>query len=84
MIPRDVRTRWNSTYDMIKMAIEYSKAIKRICSDADNGLRDFELSTEEWKIAEQLRDALEVRFSASPSPFDRCGNEDDHDTHERL
>ena len=54
MIPRDVRTRWNSTYDMIKMAIEYSKAIKRICSDADNGLRDFELSTEEWKIAEQL------------------------------
>ncbi|TFK81276.1 hypothetical protein K466DRAFT_454437, partial [Polyporus arcularius HHB13444] len=33
MIPRDVRTRWNSTYDMIKMAVEYAKAIKRMCSD---------------------------------------------------
>ena len=55
---------------MLKTAIEYSKAIKRICSDADNGLRDFELSTEEWTIAEQLRDALEVRLSASQSATD--------------
>ncbi len=47
MIPRDVCTRWNSTYDMIKMAVEYAKAIKRICSDAENGLREFELDADE-------------------------------------
>ncbi|RPD57810.1 hypothetical protein L226DRAFT_444721, partial [Lentinus tigrinus ALCF2SS1-7] len=38
MIPRDVRTRWNSTYDMIKMSVEYRAAVKRMCSDADHGL----------------------------------------------
>lgn len=61
MIPRDVRTRWNSTYDMIVVAIQYKDAVNRVCSEKENGLRDLELDEEEWDVARQLRDALEVR-----------------------
>ncbi|TFK81277.1 hypothetical protein K466DRAFT_502406 [Polyporus arcularius HHB13444] len=31
-----------------------------MCSDAKNGLRELELDAEEWEIAKQLRDALEI------------------------
>ena len=37
-MPRDVSTRWNSTYDMIVFALEYCKAIAAMTADADNNL----------------------------------------------
>jgi hypothetical protein len=60
IMPRDVSTRWNSTFDMLNFAIEYRKAIDAISGDRDMELRQFELSESEWKIAIQLRDVLKV------------------------
>ena len=59
-IPRDVATRWNSTYDMLKVALEYQKAVDRLTGEKENGLRQFELSKTEWKLVTQLRDVLKV------------------------
>jgi hypothetical protein len=60
LIPRDVSTRWNSTFDMLSTGIEYRVAIDMMASDRKNGLRELELSAEEWGIATQLRDILKV------------------------
>ena len=60
MMPRDVSTRWNSTYDMLKFAIDYRKAINVIVGDLDMDLRKYELNAQEWKIVTQLRDLLTV------------------------
>ena len=73
IIPRDVSTRWNSTFNMLAFAVEYRKAIEKITSDRKNDLRQFELSGEEWVIAEELRDILKVRdtMALAPAPCDR-------------
>lgn len=62
-MPRDVQTRWNSTYDMMKFALEYRAAIDKLTSkgEKDHGLRQYELSSSEWKLAKQLADVLKVR-----------------------
>jgi hypothetical protein len=59
-MPRDVSTRWNSTYDMLKFALEYRKAIDVLTADRKNKLRVYELNKKEWVIAEQLSDILKV------------------------
>jgi hypothetical protein len=48
---RDVLTRWNSTFDMLKFGLEYRQAIDTITADRDAELRVFELLEAEWKIA---------------------------------
>ncbi len=59
-MPRDVPTRWNSTYDMLRFALKYEKAIKNMTQARELGLRIYELSPEEWILAQQLADVLEV------------------------
>ena len=59
-MPRDVQTRWNSTYDMLVFAIAYRKAINKLTGDKSAGLRKYELSDEEWKVAKQLCALLKV------------------------
>ncbi|KAF8162019.1 hypothetical protein BJ912DRAFT_865120, partial [Pholiota molesta] len=58
LMPRDVATRWNSTYDMLVFAVEHKKQIGDLTSDLGNDLRAYKLTREEWKIAEDLRDTL--------------------------
>ena len=60
IMPRDVKTRWNSTYDMLTFALEYRDGINELTSNLKNGLRDFELDDTEWDLAEGLRDVLKV------------------------
>ena len=43
------------------MALIKREAIVRLTQDLKYGLRKYELSEEEWKVAEQLRDVLKVR-----------------------
>jgi hypothetical protein len=62
MMPRDVSTRWNSTFDMLRFAIDYRLAINAITAERSMKLRDYELGKEEWKLAEELREVLKVCY----------------------
>jgi hypothetical protein len=61
LMPRDVRTRWNSTFVMLDFAVQHQKPLDLLSAQRGNGLRKLELSQEEWNIAAQLRDVLKVR-----------------------
>jgi hypothetical protein len=60
LMPRDVKTRWNSTYTMLDFALSYRKPLDLMSGDRGNGLREFELKEEEWKIVPELCDVLKV------------------------
>jgi hypothetical protein len=59
-MPRDVSTRWNSTYDMLDFAVKHQEELDELTRD--KALRKYEMAEEEWLIAKQLRDVLEVKF----------------------
>jgi hypothetical protein len=59
-MPRDVRTRWNSTYDMLKFAVDHREAIDSITGNQKMKLRQYELTEEDWTIAKKLCDVLKV------------------------
>ncbi|KIL56859.1 hypothetical protein M378DRAFT_88699, partial [Amanita muscaria Koide BX008] len=58
MMPRDVKTRWNLTYDMLEFALEYRLALDKITDERSSNLQDYEMDKKEWKIAAELRDIL--------------------------
>ena len=60
IMPCDVSTCWNSTYDMLKFAYSYWEAIDRITGDRALKLRDYELLESEWETVKQLHDSLKV------------------------
>jgi hypothetical protein len=60
LIPHDVVTRWNSTYDMMKFTLTYRVAIDKITADKGLKLRRYELDNNNWTIIEDLMSVLEV------------------------
>jgi len=54
IFPRDVATHWNSTYDMLKFALEYRAMIDVMTADKLLRLWKFELEDEEWLVVEDL------------------------------
>jgi hypothetical protein len=62
MMPRDVTTWWNSTYDMLAFALEFRDALESITGNQKMKLRQYELSEEDWHIAGKLRDVLKVHI----------------------
>ncbi|KAK2461380.1 hypothetical protein APHAL10511_006604 [Amanita phalloides] len=65
LIPCNVTTRWNSTFDMLDMAIRYQLAIDLITQKRDPGLQDLELTSDEWKLAKQLQGILQILKEAT-------------------
>ena len=63
MMPRDVSTRWNSTYDMLQFALDYRVPIDEITSNRELNLRKYELQDDEWAVAETLCDTLKARMA---------------------
>ncbi|KAJ7825035.1 hypothetical protein B0H14DRAFT_2369183, partial [Mycena olivaceomarginata] len=61
LIPRDVRTRRNSTFDMLSFAVKYRKAIDDIAAERSLKLRKYELDEQEWEILGDLLMVLRVR-----------------------
>jgi len=61
LIPCDVATRWNSSSDMVDFALDHCKPIEVVTQKRSLGLREFELSDEEWAILEELHKVLKVR-----------------------
>ena len=62
LLPRDVRTRWNSTYDMLNKALVFRKPIDKITDEDEGyGLNRYHLKKREWRLVEQLCDVLKVR-----------------------
>lgn len=59
-MPRDVTTRWNSTYDMLLFALVYQPAIDALTGDRQLSLRKYELDDNEWVIAKHLCETLKV------------------------
>jgi hypothetical protein len=53
-MPRDVVTRWNSTYDMIRFAQQYRAVVDAITAEKSLKLRRYELDNDDWIIVDQL------------------------------
>lgn len=62
MMPRDVATRWNSTFDMLDFAVQYREALDSITGNQRMKLRQYELSEEDWEITIQLSNVLKVHY----------------------
>ena len=71
LIPRDVKTRWNSTYDMVKMAYRFRPAIDDITANKSLKLCRYELDDDDWKVIGDLLQVLKVCFSCNGVLF-RC------------
>ena len=60
LMPHDVPTRWNSSTDMVEFALEYHEPINVMTQKRDLGLRNLELSDEEWGVLRELHAVLKV------------------------
>ena len=61
LIPHDIVTRWNLTYDMMCFTLTYQQAVNQITADKSLKLRRFELDNDNWVIVSDLVSVLEVK-----------------------
>jgi len=66
MMPYDVSTCWNSTFDIVEFAIQYRVTIDTMTTVHGFDLRKYELVPDEWKIAIELQDVLRVSTCFPP------------------
>jgi hypothetical protein len=60
ILPRDVATWWNSTYDMLAAFVEMKDPVSKFLDRSSNGMAEFLISDEEWDAIEGLVSALRV------------------------
>jgi hypothetical protein len=60
MMPWDVLTWWNSTFDMLEFTIQYCVAINAMTAVWEFNLHKYELAPTEWNTAVELQDILKV------------------------
>ena len=53
----DVKTRWNSSYDMLKTAIGLKPALNILCQNVEK-VQNYQVSENEWTILEQVSEYL--------------------------
>ncbi len=61
MMPQDVATRWNYTYEMLHFAYTYQDTYNELTSNREMKMRKYEIEDQEWEIVKQLADILKVR-----------------------
>ena len=62
IIPHDVKTRWNLTFDMVKMSFKFCPAIDNITANKSLKLCKYELDDDDWKVIGDLLQVLKVCF----------------------
>ena len=62
MMPRDIMTCWNSTYNMLEIDIEYCEELEAMTGNQKMKMRQYKLTEEDWNIATQLQDVLKVCY----------------------
>ncbi|KAJ3819173.1 hypothetical protein F5880DRAFT_1490136, partial [Lentinula raphanica] len=71
VLPRDVATRWNSTYDMLAAFLEMKEPVTAFLDRSSHKLTDYVLDDEEWEAVEGLvsilKDATTFFSTKSPS-----------------
>jgi hypothetical protein len=60
MMPRDIATRWNYTYEMLSFAYTYRDAYNELTGNRDMKMRKYEIEDDDWEIVKQLADVLKV------------------------
>lgn len=60
MMPRDIATHWNYTYEMLSFAYTYRDAYNELTGNRDMKMRKYEIEDVEWEIVKQLADVLKV------------------------
>ena len=60
VLPRDVATRWNSTYDMLAAFLEMKEPVSQFLDRSSNRMAEFLLDNDEWTAIEGLVSALKV------------------------
>ena len=63
LIPHNDKTQWNSTYDMLNVAMEYHKVIDDITANKSLKLWQYELDDEGWDIIKDLLCVSKVTFT---------------------
>ena len=63
IMPCDIHTHWNATFDMLEFAYEYKDAINQITDRWEMKLHNYEIEPHEWDIIKQLWDILGVSTS---------------------
>jgi hypothetical protein len=72
MMPHDVATQWNSTYNMLEFALMFWEVLDTITGEKDVRLQKHEMDDEEWETAHQLREVLMVSLHTDSKLSIRC------------
>jgi hypothetical protein len=54
MMPHDIHTHWNATYDMLNFAYQYKQVINKITDIHEIKLREYKIEVHEWEVVWQL------------------------------
>ena len=60
LIPHDVKTLWNSTYDMLTVAFDYRIIINNVTGNKTLKLCQYELDDGDWEVVKDLLQVLKV------------------------
>ena len=60
MMPRDITTHWNYTYEMLSFAHTYCDVYNELIGNRDMKMQKYEIEDSEWEVVKQLAGVLKV------------------------